>query len=257
MEKIRITNVQRFSLHDGPGIRTTVFLKGCNLKCPWCANPENMDFEPTPYINQNTKEQGIFGKEVELLEIYDEIIKDKPYYQMNNGGVTFSGGEPLLQIKELEPLLKKLTEEKINICIETALQVPSELVEIAVKYINEFIIDIKILDSQECEQVLNGNIELYNKNLEILSEKEKINIFRIPLVNEYTLKESNIEKILELLQKYKFKKVEIFKIHNLAESKYKSIGKEMMKFSEIEDKQVKNVYNKIKKLDIEVEIIKI
>lgn len=255
--KVRVSNIQRFSLHDGPGIRTTVFLKGCNLRCPWCANPENMDFEPTPYINQNTKEHGIFGQDIEALDIFEEIKKDKTYYQVNNGGVTFSGGEPLLQIKALEPLLQKLKQEKINMCIETALQVPTELVEIAAQYIDEFIIDIKILDSEECKQVLNGNIELYNKNLKILSDKNKINIFRIPLVNEYTLKESNIEKILELLTKCKSQKVEIFKIHNLAESKYKSIGKEMTKFSDIEDIEVKKVYDKIKKLNIDVEIIKI
>lgn len=257
MGKIRITNVQRFSLHDGPGIRTTVFLKGCNLRCPWCANPENIDFETIPYFNENTKENGVFGQDIDALEIYDEIIKDKQYYQINNGGVTFSGGEPLLQIKELEPLLQKLKQEQINMCIETALQVPTELVEIAAKYIDEFIIDIKILDFEECKKVLNGNIELYNKNLELLSKKEKINIFRIPLVNEYTLKESNIEKILELLTNYKHEKVEIFKIHNLAESKYKSIGKEITKFSEIEDRNVKNIYDEIKKLNIDVEITKI
>lgn len=255
--KVRVSNIQRFSLHDGPGIRTTVFLKGCNLKCPWCANPENMDFEQTPYINKNTKVQGVFGQDIEALDIFQEIIKDKPYYQINNGGVTFSGGEPLLQIKALEPLLQKLKQEKINMCIETALQVPTELVDIAAKYIDEFIIDIKILDPEECKQVLNGNIELYNKNLKILSDKNKINIFRIPLVNEYTLKESNIEKILDLLTKFKFQKVEIFKIHNLAESKYKSIEKEMTKFSDIEDIEVKKVYDKIKKLNIDVEIIKI
>lgn len=255
--KVRVSNIQRFSLHDGPGIRTTVFLKGCNLRCPWCANPENLDFEPISYYNENTKEQGVFGQDMEVQEIFDEIIKDKKYYEINNGGVTFSGGEPLLQIKALEPLLQKLKQEKINMCIETALQVPTELVEIAAKYIDEFIIDIKILDAEECKKVLNGNIELYNKNLEILSEKNKINIFRIPLVNEYTLKESNIGKILELLTKYKYEKVEIFKIHNLAESKYKSIGKEITQFSKIDDMDVQKVYNKIKKLNAEVKIIKI
>ena len=141
--KVRVSNIQRFSLHDGPGIRTTIFFKGCNLKCPWCANPENIDFMPTPYINDNTKEEGIFGYEVEALELYEEIIKDKEFYKLNNGGVTFSGGEPMLQMRQLEPLLQKLKEEKINMCIETALQVPKELVEIAQKYIDEFIIDTK------------------------------------------------------------------------------------------------------------------
>jgi len=255
--KVRVSNIQRFCLHDGPGIRTTVFLKGCNLRCPWCANPENLDFEFTTYFNENIKEQGIFGRDLEVNDIFNEVIKDKQYYTINNGGVTFSGGEPLLQIKSLEPLLQKLKQEKINMCIETALQVPTELVEFATQYIDEFIIDIKILDSEECEKVLNGNIELYNKNLEFLSQKDKIDIFRIPLVKEYTLKENNIEKILEILMKHKYKKVEIFKIHNLAESKYKYIGKQITKFSQIEDIEVEKVYNKIKNLNVDVEIIKI
>lgn len=255
--KVRVSNIQRFSLHDGPGIRTTIFLKGCNLKCPWCANPENMDFNIIEYKNENTREQGVFGKDVEALDLFEEIIKDREYYKINNGGVTFSGGEPLLQIKALEPLLKKLKEEKVNMCIETALQVPTELVKIAANYIDEFIIDIKILDPEECKNILNGNIELYINNLEFLSKRDQINTFRIPLINEYTLKESNIEKILELLKKYKAKKVEIFKIHNLAESKYKSIGKKMTKFSEIEDIEVEKVYNRIKELNTKVEIIKI
>ena len=65
--KVRVSNIQRFSLHDGPGIRTTVFLKGCNLRCPWCANPENLDFEKTNFINENTKEKGVFGYDIDRM----------------------------------------------------------------------------------------------------------------------------------------------------------------------------------------------
>lgn len=137
------------------------------------------------------------------------------------------------------------------------MQVPTELVQIALKYIDEFIIDIKILDPKECKEVLNGDIELYNQNLKILSDNAKINIFRIPLVNEYTLTKTNVEKILELLKKYKPEKIEIFKIHNLAQSKYKAIGKKIVVFSEIEDKKVEELYNKIKEIDLNVQIIKI
>ena len=113
------------------------------------------------------------------------------------------------------------------------------------------------MDREKCKKILNGNIDLYLQNLEVLIQKRKISIFRIPLLNEYTLKEENINKIIELLKKYPVPKVEIFKVHNLAESKYKSIGKEMTKFSTIEDIDVEKVYNKIKELGQEVEIIKI
>lgn len=255
--KVRITNIQRFSLHDGSGIRTTVFLKGCNLKCPWCANPENIDFEKTKFVNKNTKENGYFGRDIDINQLYEEIIKDKKYYTLNNGGVTFSGGEPLLQIKALEPLLSKLKEEKINMCIETALQVPTELVDIATKYIDEFIVDIKIVEPEECKKVLKGNIDLYIKNLELLTFKNKIDIFRVPLIEEYTLKESNVEKILEILKRFKPKRVEIFKVHNLAESKYNAIGKEILQFATVSDKKVNMIFEKIKELEVDVEIIKI
>ena len=144
--KVRVSNIQRFSLHDGPGIRTTVFMKGCNLKCPWCCNPENIDYNFTAFNNLNVNEKGVFGFDIELDELYNELIKDSSYFKINNGGITFSGGEPLLQIKKLEPLLIKLKKHNINLCLETALQVPFEFVEIASKYFDEIIIDIKILE---------------------------------------------------------------------------------------------------------------
>lgn len=252
-----ITNIQRFSLHDGPGIRTIVFLKGCNLKCPWCANPENIDLKKTPYFNKATNKQEFFGYEINTDELYNEIIKDKEFYKLNNGGVTFSGGEPLLQIKELEPLLERLKNEGINICFETALMVSNELVEIALKYVDEFIIDIKILDKKLCKEILNGDIDLYYQNLELICKKKDIDIFRMPLNNEYTLKKDNILKVLELLKKYKSNRIEIFKIHDLGKSKYESIGKKMFEFSEIKDEKVDEVYNLIKKQNLNVQIIKI
>ena len=255
--KVRVSNIQRFCLHDGPGIRTTVFFKGCNLTCPWCANPENIEFEPTPYFDELKKEKGVFGQDIEVSELFEEIMKDREYYKFNNGGVTLSGGEPLLQIKKMEQLLKKLKENNINICVETALQVPSELVELAIKYVDEFIVDIKILDSVICKEVLHGDIDLYYKNLDILSENNKISILRIPLINEYTLKDENIEKILDLLKKYKFEKIEIFKIHNLAESKYRMLERRIPNFSKVNDFKVKQVFEKIKKLGYRIEIINI
>ena len=114
---VRITNIQHFCLHDGPGIRTTVFLKGCNLHCPWCANPEciSMDIE------------GEFGRDIQIEELERELLKDELYYSLNNGGVTFSGGEPLLQIKELKELLKALKNCQNNKTEENAMKVIDEI----------------------------------------------------------------------------------------------------------------------------------
>lgn len=107
---VRITNIQHFSLQDGMGIRTTVFLKGCNLNCPWCSNPENISFEIENYHHDNQSEY--FGYDISLEDLEKEILKDEVFYG-DDGGVTFSGGEPLLQIKEFKPLLKSLKNKNI------------------------------------------------------------------------------------------------------------------------------------------------
>lgn len=253
--KVRVSNIQRFCLHDGPGIRTVVFLKGCNLCCPWCANPENIDYDFTEYYDETTLEKKIIGYDIEAMDLYEEIMKDSQYYELNNGGVTFSGGEPLLQIKRLEPLLKKLKDNNINIAIETDLQVPTELVEIALKYVDEFIIDIKILNKEINYKVLKGDIDLYLKNAELVCKKRNV-VFRIPLSNEYTLTFENQKLILEFLKKNPGNMVQIFKIHNLAENKYKAIGKEMMHFSSVNDDDVLKFYERIKDIGVQVQIIK-
>ena len=100
---VRITNIQHFSLHDGSGIRTAVFLKGCNLTCPWCCNPENMNFEIEKYDYNNKNDS--FGYDISLEDLEREILKDEIYFAEGKGGVTFSGGEPFLQIKSLKPLI--------------------------------------------------------------------------------------------------------------------------------------------------------
>lgn len=253
--KVRVTNIQRFCLNDGPGIRTTVFLKGCNLKCPWCANPENIKYEKQEYIKDN--EKGIFGKDIEIDELFDEVIKDKEYYIKSGGGVTLSGGESLLQCYDLLPLLKKLKENNINIVIESALMVPSEFLELIISYVDQFIIDVKILDEDMALEKIGGYSWFYYQNLDLLFKHNKVVTFRIPLVKNYTLEPTNIEKIIELLKKYRGSKVEVFKIHNLAESKYKSLGMEMPKFDNINDEEIDSICQKLKSNNIDVEVIKI
>ena len=251
--KVIVSNIQRFCLKDGPGIRTTVFFKGCNLKCPWCSNPENIEFKFQEYENQG--EKGIYGYEIELKDLEKEILKDKIFYE-NGGGVTFSGGDCLLQFEKLEPSLKKLKEQKINIAVETSLTVPEKLVSIAIKYVDLFIIDIKILD-EEAIQKINGNVELYKENIKKVFESQKKVIFRIPLVPDYTVTDKNIKEILKLLEKYKPIKVEIFKIHRLGEKKYKTLNKEMPIFKELKEEKIKQIKTQIENLGIKAEYCKL
>ena len=245
---IRITNIQHFCLQDGPGIRTTVFLKGCNLKCPWCANPECISFN----FENNDKYKGY---DISLDNLESELLKDEFYYSVNDGGVTFSGGEALLQIKKLEPLLISLKNKNINICFETALMTNLESVKIASKYADEFLIDVKIMDKDYCKKVIGGNIDLFYNNLDFLFSKTNNIIFRIPLANEYTLNKKNIALIESFLKKYNPDKVEIFKVHNLAKKKYELLDKQFFNLSDVSDEDVDHVYNKLSKIVDTIEII--
>lgn len=240
--KARITDIQHFSLHDGPGIRTTVFLKGCSINCPWCANPECISSEI----------EGEFGQDIPLNELEKEILKDEPFYK-TGGGVTFSGGEPLLQIENLEPLLESLKNNNIHVCFETSLFVPEKYLEIANMYSDEFIVDIKILAPDEAKKILNGNINQYLNNLPLLNLNKTT--FRIPL-NEFTLTDGNIDLISDLLKNYKPKKLEIFKIHNLARKKYETLNKEFY-YKEVSNEEMQKAFDKFKEIIPNTEIIEI
>ncbi len=248
--KVKISQIQRFCLHDGPGIRTTVFFKGCKLKCPWCSNPENISFSIEEKYPDELK-----GKEWELDELYCELIKDKTFFD-KEGGITFSGGECLWQFENLEPLLKKLKENKYNICIETALNVPTKLIDIALKYVDFYYVDMKIVDPTK-QSLINSDVNLFIQNLDrVLKHTDNITI-RIPCVRNYTFTEENLNRILEILKNRRIKNVELFKIHRLAESKYKSLGKEMPLFENILNDEMNQIKDRIKTVVKNVEIIHI
>ena len=130
-----ITNIQRFSLHDGPGIRTTVFLKGCSIRCPWCSNPENMNHQIEIYVKDG--KEGFYGKEYSVDEVLKEVLKDKIFYE-DNGGVTFSGGEALLYAKELLPLMQQIKQNNISIAVESSFFVPSSYLEMVIPFVEYF-----------------------------------------------------------------------------------------------------------------------
>lgn len=142
--------------------------------------------------------------------------------------------------------------------METSLSVPADLLKIAIEYVDEIFIDVKILAKEDAKGILNLDIDLYLENLELIDKSNIKNdkiTFRIPLNNEYTLKEDNIKLILNLIQKYPNYKVEIFKTHNLAKSKYESLNKKFIQFSEISDETIDDVYEKISKINSNLTVI--
>ena len=250
-KNILLTNIQRFSLHDGPGIRTTVFLKGCSIHCPWCSNPENLLHREQRYVkmdhNGKVEEEGTYGKWYSPDELYSEVIKDKSFYGYCNansatyldslpGGVTFSGGECMLQMKELDPMLQRLNDEQIHTIVETSLFCSSAQLSIAIKHIDLFYVDIKVLNDDLCSSSLGGRIELYKNNLVTLLNSGKPVVFRLPVIGGYTDSEENRKAVVELIESKaksysNLLKIEILKEHNLGTNKYQSLidgGNEIM-----------------------------
>lgn len=265
VNKIIVTNIQRFSLHDGPGIRTTVFLKGCPLRCPWCSNPENLTSKPQRYVKNGVT--GTYGKYYSCDELYNEVVKDKTFYDLNYrdglkqpyldnlpGGVTFSGGEALMQIDKLEPLLKRLNLDNIHTAVETSLYVPERLLDIAIRYIDLFYVDVKILDFNKCNRILNGNLDLYLKNLNTLFSLSLPIVIRIPVIGGWTDDQEDRQKVLDLLAEYRPLKVELIKEHSLGTGKYESLNIPVPGYKGVSDKLMQKYYAEIAQLGLDVEI---
>lgn len=251
-----VTNIQRFSLHDGPGIRTTVFLKGCSLCCPWCSNPENISFEMESYVKNG--KAGIYGREYSNDEIFAEVMKDREFYK-EGGGVTFSGGEALLRSKELVLLLERFKREGIGTAVETCLFVPLENILSVVDLVDYFYVDMKIMDESECENVLKRNLSLYLSNLDELIRRKKV-VIRIPLIKGYTDSEDNRRRVIEEICKRQegIVRIELIKGHNLGDSKYVSLGYDKPGSFSVSDDFMTNYKRELEaKLKVPVEICSI
>lgn len=256
---IRVTNIQRFCLNDGPGIRTTVFLKGCPIHCPWCSNPENLNYDFTPYrrkLGDGSVIDGLYGKDYSAEELYKIIVKDVKFYR-EEGGVTFSGGEPLFQAKHLEEALKMLKADEVNIGFETSLHISPSLLEVCMPYMDFAYVDVKTLEPDICASVLGGNVEIYFNNVREMHQNN-INItFRIPCSNEFTLTTGNIYLIRNMLLKVPGHRIEIFKVHNLGSEKYRSIGSKSWVSTVVEESRLYDFKDRLVADGHEVHIINI
>lgn len=276
LESILITNIQRFSLHDGPGIRTTLFLKGCSIRCPWCCNPENIIAEPQSYTKDGVEE--IYGKYYSPDELVQECLKDKQYYsgklkdwnitkaeqmELLPGGVTFSGGEALLQMKLLKPVCERLHQQGVHITLETGLFCSSSQLESALQNIDLFYVDMKILNPELCFTMERGDITTYLSNLDTLLNWEmdgerKPVVIRIPVIGNYTDRDENRKLVRELLHFYKSRiiKVELLKEHSLGKKKYENLSMKMH-YTGVNDELMEQYKTELSNLGIPVEICRI
>lgn len=247
---VRITNIQRMCFDDGPGIRTTVFLKGCSIHCPWCSNPENLSFERQAC---NGKE---YGRSYEPEELVQILKKDQKFWGAD-GGVTFSGGEALMQAPGLEEVWRLLKKEQIHIAAESALFVPTDYLRIAMKYIDFFYVDVKILDPVPCKAILGGDIELYLRNVALLAENHSNIHFRVPCSEESVLKKENVRLLYDFFEQYSRYPIQIFALHNLGEKKYRDLGLEPPIVKSVSMEVLEELKGNLEKRGCQAEIIQL
>jgi pyruvate formate lyase activating enzyme len=218
---VKIANIQRFSLDDGPGIRTTVFLFGCGLHCPWCSNPETL------YPNTRVREYN----DDELLKV---LLKDKNFY--TQGGITFSGGEPLLQIDKLTATLSFLKKEKIDIAFETSLFVDRQKVTEMLLFANRIFIDLKtIVNEKYLVDKYQNYPNVWRSNMETLVKEKNENqtiIIRM-IANKLTTTPEDMESKYALLSRFLpyINGIEIMPTHSFAKAKYESLGLNFIDYS--------------------------
>ena len=231
--KGNVFNIQHYTIHDGPGIRTELFLKGCSLSCRWCSNPEGIGSNPQPGIYKTrcisrgkcglclqacreANDGGIvplsfyrgkpvidrstckgclacakacpadaikeWGRYYTTEEVMEEILRDRGYYSRSGGGVTISGGEPLLQPEFVEEVLAACKKEDIHTCLESSLHVDREALERVMPHVNMFLVDIKLMDPEKHREYIGADNSLILRNLEWLADLGADITLRIPVI---------------------------------------------------------------------------
>lgn len=269
-----VFNIQRFTMHDGPGIRTELFLKGCPLRCDWCGNPESLKAYKQPGIFTSKcissekcgsckevchdesmlgfidgKLSSIdrtkctnclacveqcpsdaikqWGREMSVEECMKEILKDKSYYSRSGGGVTVSGGDPILQSDFVSELLKKCKEEEINTCFESSFYGEWEDVEKILPYADLVISDIKHMDTVIHKKHTGVDNDKILRNLKRLSKKNIDVILRIPVIPNVNDSVENIEATADFIINElgnRIKTLQLLSFMRLGEEKYRSLG---------------------------------
>ena len=254
-----VFDIQRFSIHDGPGIRTLVFLKGCNLRCDWCQNPESQKAKPQIAFYENHCHQNFECETVcqdgaiklegfridydcctncmkcvdicahEALKpiglvmtpeaLMEQILKDKNYYISSGGGVTFSGGEPTLYPKFMDHVLDLCSSESIHTTLETCGTFSFEKWKTILHQLDLIYFDLKIIDSDKHKSATGSDNQNILENAKLLIEHNYPVVFRLALIPDYTDNIENLRATAQLLKMLKQTKLHLLSYHNMGEAK--------------------------------------
>lgn len=220
-------DIKRYAIHDGPGIRVTLFLQGCPLRCWWCHNPEGIR---TIHGASNAEQKPIkIIRTVTVREVLAEIEKDTVFFDESGGGVTFSGGEPLIQHQFLNAVLDECRRREIHTVVDTSGYAPTGVVQSVMDRVNLFLYDLKLMDDGEHERYTGVSNRPILENLRLLVESGKKVIVRFPLIPGINDTEENLSRMLDfLVSLQKIEKMSILPFHQTAQAKYRRL--------ELEDK---------------------
>jgi len=227
-----IFDIKRFAVHDGPGIRTTVFLKGCPLSCRWCHNPESMSaaicsVAKTVRIGDKTfTEDETVGSEMTVEDVMKELRKEQVFMEESDGGVTFSGGEPLLQHAFLTEVLASCQAEGMHTVVDTSGFAQWESLEKVARHTDLFLYDLKLMDDDLHKICTGVSNKLILENLRRLLDSGKKVRIRLPMIPGITFTETNIRQTLEYLCSLSkpVEGVDLLPYHNTASHKYERFG---------------------------------
>lgn len=231
MEKGVVFDIRRYSVHDGPGIRTTVFLKGCPLECAWCHNPEGIKKEKAEITRKRSLNgklhsyTEVVGKTMSTKEVFGLIEKDRIFYEESRGGVTFSGGEPLMQHRFLAELIAMCRVAGIHTAIDTSGQATAEAFTV-VKEADLLLYDLKCAGTGKHKEWTGRGNEIIIKNLNSLSRSGPLLVIRIPLVPGFNTGHAEMAAIKDLLapMKHRILRIDILPYHKLGQQKYMEHG---------------------------------
>lgn len=278
----RIFHIQKFSTHDGPGIRTTVFFKGCNLRCQWCHNPESYRQEKQiKYRPDKCVECGIcsavcpkgiyiknkkrvhakdciacgkcveaclygayecIGREINVADLMAEIQKDEAYFKNSGGGVTLSGGEPMLQIDFIEEFCKVLQSRGIHTALDTAANVPFKSFERILPNVDLVLLDLKCMQDELHKKYTSVSNQLILENAKKIFDSNVEVHVRIPLIKGVNDSIKNAKAVKEFITGYpNITEVKLLPYHTLGISKAQSIGMKMTQFKPPEQGRLQEI----------------
>ena len=226
MITLNVSHIQHFSTGDGPGIRTTVFLKGCNLRCPWCHNPETISSVPQTLTFAKAGSTQTFGYYMPMEKLLAQLIEDADFYLASGGGVTFSGGEPLLQAEGVAEVARELRSRRISVVIDTAGCVPWECFEAVLGVTDLFYFDYKSPDLDTYCRVIGGDqARVYDNLRRLIASGARVHV-RVPLIPGINTSAEACAAVCEQLRSVGVRHVDLLPFHRMGMGKYAALGQE-------------------------------